>query len=74
MFPAALAIGRFGCALAHDHPGTVTTFPLAISLESDAAFDYIRGVYNAADLPLPQSGTLQLTGTFDSAPGERWPM
>ena len=27
VFPAALAIGRFGCALAHDHPGTVTRFP-----------------------------------------------
>jgi phosphatidylglycerol:prolipoprotein diacylglycerol transferase len=26
VFPAALAIGRLGCALAHDHPGSVTTF------------------------------------------------
>ncbi|MEO6529031.1 MAG: prolipoprotein diacylglyceryl transferase family protein [Gemmatimonadaceae bacterium] len=38
-FPAALAIGRFGCALAHDHPGAVTTFPLAISLRTDAAIE-----------------------------------
>jgi len=53
VFPAALAIGRLGCALAHDHPGTVTTFPLAISLQSDSAFDYIGGVYNAAGLALP---------------------
>jgi phosphatidylglycerol:prolipoprotein diacylglycerol transferase len=53
VFPAALAVGRVGCALAHDHPGTVTTFPLAISLESDAALAYIRGVYDAAGLALP---------------------
>ena len=52
-FPAALAIGRLGCALAHDHPGTVTSFPLAISLETGAALDYIRGVYGAAGLRLP---------------------
>jgi phosphatidylglycerol---prolipoprotein diacylglyceryl transferase len=54
VFPAALAIGRFGCALAHDHPGTVTMFPLAISLETDAALDYLGGVYRAAGLALPQ--------------------
>ena len=56
-FPAALAIGRFGCTLAHDHPGTVTTFPLAFSLESGAALDYMRGVYRAADLTLPQAAS-----------------
>ena len=55
VFPAALAIGRFGCALAHDHPGTVTTFPLAISLKTDAALDYLGGVYRAAGLALPQA-------------------
>jgi phosphatidylglycerol:prolipoprotein diacylglycerol transferase len=55
VFPAALAIGRFGCALAHDHPGTVTTFPLAISLRTDAAMDYLNGVYRAAGLVLPQN-------------------
>ncbi len=27
VFPAALAIGRLGCSLAHDHPGTVTISP-----------------------------------------------
>ena len=53
VFPAALAVGRFGCALAHDHPGSVTTFPLAISLESDAARDYMANVYDAAGLALP---------------------
>jgi len=53
VFPAALAIGRFGCALAHDHPGTVTTFPLALSLRTDAALGYLDGVYRAAGLALP---------------------
>lgn len=52
-FPAALAIGRLGCALAHDHPGTVTSFPLAISLETDAALQYIGGVYANAGILLP---------------------
>ena len=58
VFPAGLAIGRFGCALAHDHPGTVTTFPLAISLQTDAALDYISGVYGAAGLALPPASRL----------------
>src|SRR5215213_5187469 len=53
VFPAVLAIGRLGCALAHDHPGTVTGFPLAISLRTDAALDYVAGVYGAAGLALP---------------------
>jgi len=53
-FPAALGIGRFGCALAHDHPGSVTTFPLAISIKTDAALDYIGGVYRDAGIQLPQ--------------------
>jgi phosphatidylglycerol:prolipoprotein diacylglycerol transferase len=53
VFPAALAVGRFGCVLAHDHPGTVTTFPLAISLESAAALEYMGGVYGASGLRLP---------------------
>lgn len=57
VFPAVLAIGRLGCALAHDHPGTVTTFPLAISLESDAAFNYMRGVYDSAGLRLAASAS-----------------
>ena len=55
VFPAALAIGRVGCALAHDHPGVVTDFPLAISLETEAARNYIGGVYNAAGLTLPSA-------------------
>ena len=53
VFPSALAIGRLGCALAHDHPGTVTNSPLAISLSSEAALDYMTGVYRRAGLVLP---------------------
>lgn len=55
VFPLSLAIGRLGCALAHDHPGAVTNFPLAISLETSAAQDYIRGFYDAAGLQLPNA-------------------
>lgn len=53
VFPVALGIGRFGCALAHDHPGGVTSFPLAISLKTETARQYLGGVYDAAGLPLP---------------------
>jgi phosphatidylglycerol---prolipoprotein diacylglyceryl transferase len=53
-FPAALALGRLGCALAHDHPGTLTSFPLAISVTTEAARTYIRNVYSGAGLPLPE--------------------
>ena len=54
-FPFSLAIGRLACSLAHDHPGSLTTSPLAISLESPAAREYISSVYRnagrAAELP-----------------------
>lgn len=53
VFPVGLAIGRLGCALAHDHPGFVTTFPLAISLQSASAQLYVRGAYDAAGLAVP---------------------
>lgn len=53
VFPVGLALGRLGCALAHDHPGLVTTFPLAISLRSAAAQAYIHRVYDAAGKALP---------------------
>jgi phosphatidylglycerol:prolipoprotein diacylglycerol transferase len=53
-FPGALAIGRVGCALAHDHPGGVTSFPLSISLETEPAREYVRGVYDNAGLAFPQ--------------------
>ncbi|GMV09903.1 MAG: hypothetical protein AMXMBFR55_16370 [Gemmatimonadota bacterium] len=57
VFPVSLMIGRIACSLAHDHPGTVTDFPLAVSLESAPARSYIEGVYadagRGAELPPP---------------------
>ncbi len=47
-FPFAWAIGRLACTTAHDHPGTVTTFPLAISLKSEQARGFITGIYKEA--------------------------
>ena len=59
VFPFGLAFGRLGCALAHDHPGSVTTFPLAISLKSAAAQAYIQRVYETGGQPLPvAAGTM----------------
>lgn len=57
-FVPALAVGRLGCAVAHDHPGYVTHFPLAISLQSDAAREYIEAVYGAAGLVLPAGASV----------------
>ncbi len=47
-FPFAWAIGRLACTVAHDHPGTVTTFPLGISLKSAEAQTYINAFYREA--------------------------
>ena len=59
VFPIALMIGRIGCALAHDHPGTITSFPLAIRLREPDARAYISGVYanagRAGELPPDQA-------------------
>lgn len=56
-FAISLMIGRVGCTLAHDHPGTLSTWPAAISLESADAQAYIRDTYAAvgrsAELPPP---------------------
>lgn len=57
VFPFGLAFGRLGCALAHDHPGVVTGFPLAISLRSAAAQAYIQDVYATAGRALPSDLT-----------------
>lgn len=57
VFPAALAIGRVGCALAHDHPGVITSFPLGVSLETGAAQSYMHDVYGAAGLALPATAS-----------------
>lgn len=57
VFPVSLAIGRIGCALAHDHPGRVTTFPLGFSLENPAALAYMRDVYSTVGLMLPDAAS-----------------
>jgi len=55
VFPFAWAIGRLGCTVAHDHPGTITHFPLGVSLSTPEARAYITYFYEAAgrlaDLP-----------------------
>ena len=57
VFPFAWAIGRLGCTVAHDHPGTVTTFPLGVSLSTPKAGAYLTYFYREAgrlgDLPDP---------------------
>jgi len=56
--PFAWTIGRLACTVAHDHPGTVTTFPLGVSLASPEARAYIASYYEAAgrlaELPPPE--------------------
>ena len=66
-FPIALAVGRIACSIAHDHPGTVTTFPLAVSLASPAARAYIGGVYRSAGRldELPTDAVLARLGFHD---------
>jgi phosphatidylglycerol:prolipoprotein diacylglycerol transferase len=58
VFPVSLMIGRLACSLAHDHPGTITSFPLAVSLRSPEAQRYIADVYRdggrLAELPGPE--------------------
>lgn len=61
VFPFALTVGRIACSLAHDHPGTITSFPLAVSLQASDAQAYIAGGYQAAgrlsELPPPAALT-----------------
>jgi phosphatidylglycerol:prolipoprotein diacylglycerol transferase len=67
VFPISLMVGRIGCALAHDHPGTVTRFPLAISLSSVEARAYITSKYAYAGraAELPDALTLSQLGFHD---------
>jgi phosphatidylglycerol:prolipoprotein diacylglycerol transferase len=67
VFPVSLAIGRLGCSVAHDHPGALTKFPLAVSLESDAARAYIASVYAVAGrlAELPPAPSLARLGFHD---------
>jgi phosphatidylglycerol:prolipoprotein diacylglycerol transferase len=57
VLPFAWTIGRLACTVAHDHPGTVTSFPLGISLKSPEARAYITTFYREAgrltELPHP---------------------
>ncbi len=48
-FAVSLMIGRIGCAMVHDHPGRVTDFPLAVSLETPAAQALIAYAYAGAN-------------------------
>ncbi len=58
VFPFAWAIGRLACTAAHDHPGTVTMFPLGVSLSTAEARGYIVSFYQGAgrlaELPPPE--------------------
>lgn len=65
VLPFAWAVGRVACSLAHDHPGAVTSFPLAISLDGARARAYIAGVYAEAGRTLPQGAALNGLGFHD---------
>jgi phosphatidylglycerol---prolipoprotein diacylglyceryl transferase len=67
VFPFAWTIGRLGCTLAHDHPGTVTTFPLGVSLATRASGTYIRYFYRVAGrlAELPDAEQLSGMGFHD---------
>ena len=67
VFPLSLMIGRAACSLAHDHPGSITRFSLAISLERPEARAYIGRVYeNAGRLrELPPESVLSGMGFHD---------
>lgn len=66
-FPVSLMIGRVACSLAHDHPGSLTRFALAISLEEPAAQAFITRTYMAAGLgaELPSMEVLRTLGFHD---------
>lgn len=64
VFPVSLLIGRVACSLAHDHPGRVTSFPLAISLRTAAAQDYLMNEYHGPGA-LPPPAVLAHLGFHD---------
>lgn len=66
-FPFSLGIGRIGCAIVHDHPGRVTDFPLAVSLEGAAAQQFIGYVYDRVGQAgaLPPAQALPAYGFHD---------
>jgi phosphatidylglycerol:prolipoprotein diacylglycerol transferase len=63
--PFGWAIGRIACSLAHDHPGRITSFPLAVSLSSARAREFIARVYADAGLALPSADALSRLGFHD---------
>lgn len=67
VFPFCHAIGRVGCSLAHDHPGTISNFPLAVSLKTVEAQQFITDVYANAGLSaaLPPTDVLATMGFND---------
>jgi phosphatidylglycerol:prolipoprotein diacylglycerol transferase len=66
-FPFAWFFGRLACTIAHDHPGLITRFPLAVSLASPQARAYLRSVYEGAGLgsSLPPDRVLATMGFHD---------
>ncbi len=67
VLPFAWLFGRLACTFAHDHPGWVTSFPLAVSLRTEPARRYIIGVYKEAGLVsgLPRMPALAGMGFHD---------
>ncbi len=65
--PFAWTIGRLACTVAHDHPGTVTNFPLGVSLATPEARAYIAACYEAAGrlAELPPAAQLAGMGFHD---------
>ena len=67
VFPVSLMIGRVACALAHDHPGTITRLPVAVSLSDADAQLLITRVYETAGRgsELPDAAMLGAIGFHD---------
>lgn len=67
VFPISLMIGRAACALAHDHPGTITSVPLAVSLTEPEAQAFVARAYADAGraAELPPANTLASLGFHD---------
>ncbi len=66
-FPFSWILGRAACSMAHDHPGSVTSFPLAFSLKTQAAQSFITTQYREAGrlAELPPASELSALGFHD---------
>lgn len=60
-------LGRLGCALAHDHPGALTSFPLAVAYPDGPRHDL--GLYESAYALFVLLPALVLARRAGSAPG-----